>query len=84
MKQFFFTDNYPLKFEIRQETEERATTRSTTNKILIIKGKCAEAKNTAINDIAKAWNSTPNHIKICESIATAKTKIKMFVAELPF
>ena len=40
-------------------------------------------KNTFINDGVKAWNKTPQSVKMSKSLVSAKKAVKTFVKSLP-
>ena len=40
-------------------------------------------KTTFINDGIKAWNQTPQTVKMCNSLVSAKKAVKTFVKTLP-
>ena len=72
--------DYPLKF--KRVTNE-CYTRATINGDLIEFGKTDLVKATFLSDASKAWNRTPQTIKDCTTVWSAKKAIKSFVKQLP-
>ena len=70
----------PIKFT---KVSNECSTRAVSNGDLIESGKSDLVKSSFISDASKAWNRTPNDIKECPTIWTAKKAIKKFVKLLP-
>ena len=65
-------ENYPVKFK---KVNNDCSTRSITNGDLVESGKTDLVKATFISDASKAWNKTPNSIKNCNTVWSAKKAI---------
>ena len=77
-------ENYQLKIEKRQLNPEQPKTRSFENDQLTENGFSSVSSRTFKNDAIRVWNKTPNNIKQCDSLYSAKKCIKNFVCMLPF
>ena len=73
-------EDHPIKFK---KVANDCYTRASVNGDLVESGKSDLMKATFISDASKAWNRTPDNIKICNTLWSAKKAIRAFVKELP-
>ena len=76
--------NYPLKFKNKNTNDSAMISRSKIEGKLLMKHGSDNLKATFKNDGIRVWNNTPENVKNCKSILTAKKYIKDFVNTLPF
>ena len=76
-------EDYPIKVETVNRSENSRVTRAITNNILKESAKSNVTMNTYINDAIKAWNKCPEDIKNTKSYFSAKNLIKSFIKTLP-
>ena len=76
--------NYPLKFKNKNTNDSAMISRSKIEGKLLMKHGSDNLKATFKNDGITVWNNTPENVKRCKSILTAKKYIKDFVNTLPF
>ena len=74
---------HPIKFKRIDGENINVTTKAITNGNLLESGKTNLVKNTFLSDARKAWNISPEVVKNCKSIWTAKKEIKEFVLTIP-
>ena len=71
------------KFPVPVTPDITRESRSRTNMNLPEVFGSNKLKGTFINDGIKAWNLTPQSVKVCKSILAAKKASKSFVKSLP-
>ena len=76
-------EDYPVKVETVNRSEDSRITRAITNNILKESAKSNVTMNTYLNDAIKAWNKCPEDIKNAKSYFSAKNLIKSFIKTLP-
>ena len=77
-------NNYPIHTELLSPNEDGLQTRASSSGLHIKEGKVTNlSERTFLNDAIHIWNQSPNEIKECVSLYSAKKAIKSFVATLP-
>ena len=74
---------FPIKVNKQQTPNDSRTTRGVTTGKLIEEGSSNLMVNSFIGDATRLWNKAPLAIKTTQSLFSAKTEIKKFVASLP-
>ena len=77
-------NGHPLKFETQKTSLGASVTRAQQNNVLSTDAYRNEIRDSAINNMAVAWNKMPITIKQNKSLMSAKKQIKAVVLNLPF
>ena len=76
--------NYPLKFKNSNSNDSAMVSRSKAEGKLLIQHGSDNLRSTLKNDGIKILNCTPDLIKNCKNLISAKKHIRLFVNSLPF
>ena len=75
-------EHYPIKLESRTPENKMGSRSKTSGNLKECYGS-EKLRSTFINDGIKAWNLTPESVKGCKTISSAKKVIRIFVNSLP-